>query len=104
LQKLLQAGGYAVDTAGSPWEAVSKLDENRYELVLTDPATASEDFLAYARVKEYHPATAMITSDEPDYPLPRQGSEELSVHTADVPDLLEKVADLIAVRASRRRR
>lgn len=104
LQTLLQAGGYSVDIAGSPWEALAKLDANQYELVLTDAATARQDLLAYARVKEYRPATAVITDDPVWKPLPRHGREEVSVHTEDVPDLLEKVADLIAVRASRRRR
>src|SRR4051794_2889550 len=105
LRTLLQAGGYAVDVAGTAWEALSKLDANRYELVLTDGARANQDLLAYARVKDYHPATAVITSGEAAWkPLPRRGKHEFSIHTEDVPDLLEKVADLIAVRASRRRR
>src|SRR5664279_4804922 len=34
LQTILQAGGYSVDVAASPAEALSKLDEGRYSLVL----------------------------------------------------------------------
>jgi CheY-like chemotaxis protein len=103
IQSILQAGGYAVDIAGSPWEALSKLDNNHYELVLTDQEPANHDLLAYARVKDYRPATAVITAQEPQFrPKPRRGGHEFSIHTEDVPDLLEKVADLIAVRASRR--
>ena len=52
LQTILQAGGYTVDVAASPAEAMLKLDEGRYELVLTDNRFGS-DVLAYARVKEY---------------------------------------------------
>src|SRR4249920_2646648 len=36
LQTILQAGGYSVDVAASPAEALTKLDEGRYELVLSD--------------------------------------------------------------------
>lgn len=105
LQTLLQAGGYAVDAAGSSWEALTLLDLNRYDLVLTDSADGSQDVLAYARVKDYRPATAVVTSPEPEYnPRPGKGGHEVSIHTEDVPQLLGKVADLLAVRASRRYR
>ena len=36
LQTVLRAGGYRVDAAASAAEAVSKLDDFEYELVLTD--------------------------------------------------------------------
>jgi len=105
LRTLLQAGGYAVDVAGSASEALAKLDTNAYELVLTDPTPGNSDVLAYARVKDYRPATAMITSSEPEPPhRPRKGGHELSIHTEDVSGLLGDVADLIALRASRRYR
>jgi DNA-binding NtrC family response regulator len=105
LRTLLQAGGYAVDVAGSPSEAVAKLDANRYELVLSDPTPGNHNLLAYAKVKDYRPATAMVTSFEPDVPRRRgRGAHEVSIHTEDVPQLLGRVADLIGLRASRRRR
>jgi DNA-binding NtrC family response regulator len=105
LQTLLQAGGYAVDVAGSSWEALSKLDSSCYDLVLTDGAEGTQDVLAYARVKDYRPATAVVTSFEPEFePRPGRGAYEFSIHTEDVPLLLGKVADLIAMRASRRYR
>src|SRR5581483_4721324 len=65
LQTILKAGGYFVDVAGSSSEALTKLDTNKYELVLSDSAPGNHNLLAYARVKDYHPATAMITSYEP---------------------------------------
>src|SRR5258707_4683909 len=64
LQTMLQAGGYSVDVAASPAEALSKLDEGRYALVLSD-TNVPLNILAYARVKEYRPATAQVTSYEP---------------------------------------
>jgi DNA-binding NtrC family response regulator len=105
LQTILQAGGYAVDVAGTSSEAVAKLDTNRYALVLSDSTPGNENLLAYARVKDYHPATAMITSHEPALKRQaRRGAHEFSIRTLGVPNLLEKVADLIGVRASRRYR
>jgi len=105
LQNILQAGGYSVDVAGSSSEALTKLDTNRYALVLSDSAPGNENLLAYARVKDYHPATAMIRSSEPAIKRqPRYGAHEFSIRKLGVPNLLEKVADLIGIRASRRYR
>src|SRR5437763_13348138 len=87
LQTLLQAGGYAVDVAGSSWEALSKLDSGCYDLVLTDGAEGTQDVLAYARVKDYRPATAVVTSFEPEFEPSRRGAYEFSIHTEDVPQL-----------------
>jgi CheY-like chemotaxis protein len=64
LQTILQASGYAVDVAASPAEALSKLDEGRYSLVLSD-TNVPLNVLAYARVKDYRPATAQVSSYEP---------------------------------------
>lgn len=106
LRTILQAGGYAVDTAGSPSEALAKLDANTYELVLTDPSPGNQPLRAYAKVKKYRPATATVRSSEPAAkpPRPRRGEHEISIHTEDVPRLLGSVADLIGLRASRRYR
>ena len=109
LQTILQAGGYAVDVAGTPAEALAMLDERVYELVLSDArfgtGEAGPDLLAYARVKDYRPATALITSYEPY--LRRRSSRPsptVSIYTENLPSLLGKVAELIGVRASRRYR
>jgi CheY-like chemotaxis protein len=106
LQTILQAGGYFVDVAATPAEALSKLDEGRYELVLSDARfgnqKAGPDVLAYARVKDYRPATALITSREPMLRLSRR--HEVAIYTENLPNLLAQVAELIGVRASRRYR
>src|SRR5436190_15378393 len=66
LQTLLRAGGYSVDVASSASEAIEKLDNGEYSLVLSDLSTdATEEgpkVLAYARLKDYKPATASITA------------------------------------------
>ena len=104
LQTILQAGGYSVDVAASPAEALSKLDEGRYSLVLTD-SNVPRNVLAYARVKEYRPATAQVTSYEHSR-QERTAREEysLAICTENLPNLLSEVAELIGVRASRRYR
>jgi len=107
LQTILKAGGYAVDVAATPAEAISKLDEGRYELVLSDAELGSRpagrNVLAYARVKDYRPATALVTSYEPIKRKSRR-SHQISIYTENLPNLLGEVAELIGVRASRRYR
>jgi len=109
LQTILQAGGYAVDVAATEAEALCKLDEGRYELVLSDSAigkrAAGKNLLAYARIKDYRPATALVTSSEPwSKSLAARGKHKISVYTENLPNLLEEVAELIGARASRRYR
>lgn len=117
LRTILQAGGYFVDVAGSTSEALAKLDEGVYDLVLTDQQFGKNqsalDLLAYARVKEYRPATAIITSHQrrrgPEGAQHSAGSRggsrhNVSIYTENLPHLLGKVAELIGVRASRRYR
>jgi len=104
LQTILQAGGYAVDVAATPAEAVAKMDQGEYELVLTAGEPSSRHVLAYARVKDYRPATATITSHEPERRRTRRTGYEVSIHTENIPHLLGKVADLIGLRAIRRYR
>jgi len=108
LQTILQAGGYSVDVAATPSEALAKLDESAYELVLSDTEIGSNEYgrkvLAYARIKDYHPATALITGSRPVAPKRTAGRDrhQLAIHTEDLPLLLGKVAELIGLRASRR--
>src|SRR5437899_2328382 len=108
LQTLLEAGGYSVDVAASAAEGLDKLDEQEYELVLTDLhkefAGVGPELLAYARVKAYKPATALVTAyqDSKSFPAPFLDEHEVSVQTEDVANLLGKVAGLISLRAARR--
>jgi CheY-like chemotaxis protein len=105
LQTILQAGGYHVDAAANPAEAVTKLDEKQYDLVLSDAQLGSSEdgrkVLAYAKVKPYQPATALITSSGGSA-LGNAESRRIAVHTENLPGFLGKVADLIGLRAIRR--
>ena len=107
LRTLLQAGGYSVDVAATPADAFSKLDESRYDLVISDSQLGSRqagrNVLAYAKVKDYRPATALLSSSQP-VEIHDRGRREISVHTEDVPLLLEEVAELTGARATRRYR
>src|SRR5690242_20505628 len=66
LQTVLEAGGYHVDAAASAAEAFGKLSERQYELVLSDLKMESPEaglqVLAHARMMDYKPATALITT------------------------------------------
>jgi CheY-like chemotaxis protein len=109
LQTILQAGGYTVEVAATPAEGLTKMDERQYDLVLSDAqfgsSEAGRNILAYARVKSYRPATALITSSEPEmWRRPIRSEDRVSVYTENLPVLLGKVAELIGLRAIRRYR
>ena len=103
LQALLEAGGYFVDSAASAAEAVGKMDERQYELVLSDLQMESPEaglkVLAHARLMDYKPATALLTTYQNERPAdPRR---PVLIEPEAVPELLTKVADLISQRAAR---
>src|SRR6202035_1512295 len=90
LQTELQAGGYQVDSAASAAEAVGKLDERQYELVLSDLRMESPQaglkVIAHARLMEYKSATAILTTysnnSNPDRRQP------VLIEPQDLPSLL----------------
>lgn len=106
LKSLLSKAGYRVDCAATAGEALEKLDCNEYQLVLADLRAESEDagtgVLAYARQKEFRPATALLNSDLSDMLASRQNV--VSISHENVSYLLGRIADLIGARADRRRR
>lgn len=112
LKSLLIAAGYAVEGAATSAEAISKLDLRHFQLVLADLRNESEDagaaVLAYARQKDYRPATALIASDMSALDnggKPVSGEDRVvRVSDEDVSNLLAKVAELISLRADRRMR
>src|SRR5713226_1343560 len=79
LQTVLEAGGYHVDSAASAAEAVGKLDEQEYELVLSDLQMESPEaglkVLAHAKMMDYKPATAIVTTYQNANPAPRLPSQ-----------------------------
>ncbi len=106
LKTVLEAGGYSVDAAASAAEAVGKLDEGKYELVLSDLQMESPEaglkVLAHARMMDYKPATALITTYQNRATEPRPRQKSMLIKPEDIPGLLSKVADMISQRATRR--
>jgi CheY-like chemotaxis protein len=109
LQTVLEAGGYHVDAAASAAEAVGKLDEQEYELVLSDLQMESPDsglkVLAHARMMDYKPATAIVTTYQnvkPQNAKPQKPQARMLITPEDIPGLLAKVANLISQRAAKR--
>src|SRR6185369_2632757 len=106
LQTVLEAGGYHVDAAATAAEAVGKLDKEEYELVLSDLQMESPEaglkVIAHAKMMDYKPATALVTSSHDGRRDPDRHSRSLLINPQDIPELLGKVADLISLRATRR--
>jgi CheY-like chemotaxis protein len=102
LKAVLEAVGYFVDAAASAAEAVGKLAERQYELVLSDMQMESPEagltVLAHAQLMEYKPATAILTTYQNKQPDIRR---PVLIEPEDLPGLLGKVADLISQRAAR---
>jgi hypothetical protein len=97
-----------VDTVASGSEAIDHLEKQEYQLVLADLRSESEDagqrILAYARQKCYHPATALVTSfvwSEPKS-VPARQEHQIAVNDEDVSKMLDRVAELIGLRVTRR--
>jgi CheY-like chemotaxis protein len=104
LQTVLEAGGYRVDSASTAAEAVGKMEQQQYELVLSDlqmesPA-AGLRVLAYAELMAYEPATALLTTWQ-NSAVREQADGTMLITTEDIPGLLTKVAHLISQRATR---
>lgn len=104
LQTILQAGGYRVESAASAAEAVGKMEKKEYELVLSDLRMESPEagykVLAHARLMDYKPATALLTTSYVDSESTTKRRPVL-IEPEDVPGLLTKVANLISRRASK---
>ena len=92
LKTVLEAGGYAVDSAASAAEAFGKMEDHEYELILTDMQMESPEaglqVLRFAKAMQYQPATALLTSSRDSDRAP--GMNEL-IEPEDLPGLLPEV-------------
>lgn len=107
LQTVLSKCGYWVDVASCASEAVDKLDDSYYDLVLTDLGLESPEaglkVLSHARLKEYRPATAMIRAyRDSSYPSFAGRPSNVVIETEGVPQFVDRIAELIGLRATRR--
>ena len=79
---------------------MAKLESRRFELVLCNARFGSresgQNVLAYARLKDYRPATALITAEDQSVArLSVHGRRQVAIRTEELPILLGKVAELI---------
>ncbi len=107
LRAILQASGYSVDLAGSAPEAMDKIERGQYALVLCglrcdDDQDECRRVINHARAQDYRPATAYLTASGGESRHPKSG--RLLIEPQEVPDLLSKIADLLAGRAVGRER
>src|SRR6202044_1546732 len=102
LQTVLEASGYHVDSAASAAEAIPMLDEQEYELVLSDLQMESPEaglkVLAHARIMDYKPATAIVTTyqnskAQTSKNLTTPQKSRMLITPEDIPGLLAKVAN-----------
>lgn len=107
LEALLDKSGYSVDSAASSAEAMEKIENEQYSLVLCnlreEAPDACQKVIRLARTQEYKPATAYLTMSS-DRASSSTDSEDLLIEPVEVPALLTKIADLIGTRAAGRAR
>jgi CheY-like chemotaxis protein len=111
LESILSSAGYAVDGAATAAEAILKLDRNEYQLVFADLRSESDEagqqLLAYARQKDFHPATALIASDIRGIAQRTPGDSgrrTVRISNENISTLLGRAAELIWQRVNRKNR
>ncbi len=111
LKSILSTAGYSVSGVATAAEALGKLDTGEYQLVLADLRAESEEagpqVLAYARQKEFRPATALLASDLCETgrePCGDEAPRRVSISQENISSFLSGVAELISRRADRRMR
>jgi CheY-like chemotaxis protein len=108
LQTVLETCGYRVESAATAAEAVWKLEEGEYALVLSDlqmeTPQAGLKVLAHAKHMDYRPATALLTTYREAQSGPESWPNSLLIKPEDIQDLVTKIAALISDRATRRLR
>jgi DNA-binding NtrC family response regulator len=100
LKAILEMNGFEVETAASARDAVNKLSQGVYHMVITDmrmeTETAGYDVIRAARQQEYDPATAILTA----YPTlgsewRTQGAQSLLVKPVNTHDLLRQLEAML---------
>jgi len=101
LRAVLEKSGYLVDLAASADDAIDRIQNGQYALVLCHPpADQTEDcerIRDAAREQEHGPATAQLKIS-PDS-AGSESSDEVFVEPLDVPQLLTEITELLAERA-----
>src|SRR5438270_7264755 len=107
LKAILEINGFEVETAGSAKEAKGKLEENIYQMVITDmrmeTETAGYDVIREAKKQDYDPAVAILTA----FPLlgsdwKEEGADSMLVKPMNTNDLLRQLEALLIAHEDKR--
>ena len=105
LEAVLAKSGYLVDSAASSAEAMVKVEDRQYAMVLCnlggESHQASRNVVHLALIQNYRPATAYLTASQ-EHLETTGGSEKLLIETVNIPAFLTQVTDLLATRAAGR--
>ncbi len=105
LEAVLAKSGYLVDSAASSAEAMAKVEDRQYAMVLCnlggESVQASRSVMRLARTQSYRPATAYLTAFQ-EHSGTSEGFERLLIETVNIPAFLTQVTDLLATRAAGR--
>ena len=100
LKAILEMNGFEVETAASAREAIQRLNDSEYQMVITDmrmeTETAGYDVVRAARRQPYNPATAILTA----FPglgteWKEKGAQSLLVKPVGTEDLLRQLECLL---------
>ena len=100
LRAILEMNGFEVETAASAHEAIGKLAEGNFHMVITDMRmeheTAGYDVIRAAKQQKYDPAVAILTA----YPSlgsdwKSRGAESMLVKPMNANDLLRQIEALL---------
>ena len=100
LKAILEMNGFEVETASSSHEAVQKLENAVFQMVITDmrmeTETAGYDVIRAAKQQPYNPATSILTA----YPSlgsdwKSKGAQSLLVKPVNTQDLLRQIEALL---------
>jgi len=100
LKAVLELQGFHVETASSTTEALQKMQNGVFQMVITDVRMESEDagfeVVRAARLQSYDPATAMLTAYPPrSGNWSEHGADSLLVKPVGTEDLVRQVEALL---------
>jgi len=100
LKAVLELNQFEVQTAGSAAEAIKKLANGIYDMVITDSRMETDDagfhVIRAAKQQTYHPATALLTAYPPrNVDWQSNGVQSLLVKPIGTQDLLRQIEALL---------
>jgi DNA-binding NtrC family response regulator len=108
LTKILERKGYSVDAAGTGEEALQRLGDQSYDLVITDlnmPVMDGMQLLREMQARQFHPATIVLTGHgtiQTAVEAMKLGAGDYLIKPCHPDELLLVAARLLEVRALRR--